>query len=69
MSDVASMETFKPDEKHHRRGDFPALNLGVTFGLGSQTPTNLNAGSHERAATELLQNSHVNRMATFASGE
>lgn len=69
MSDAASLEKFKPDEKNHRRGDFPVLNLGVTFPLGGRSPTNLNAGGHERAAAELLQNPHVSRMATFASGE
>ncbi|EDR15305.1 uncharacterized protein LACBIDRAFT_321006 [Laccaria bicolor S238N-H82] len=69
MSDVAGKGTFKPDEKHHQRGDFPVLNLGVTFGPGSQTPANLNAGSHDCAAAELLQNPHVICMATFASGE
>ena len=54
MSDAASQEIFKPDEKNHRRGDFPVLNLGVTFPLGGRSPTNLNAGGHERAAAELV---------------
>lgn len=69
MSDAANKETFKPDETHHRRGDFPVVNFGVTFGLGGQNPTNLNVGGHERAAAELLRNPHVNRIATFARGE
>ncbi|KAG6895255.1 hypothetical protein C0992_002339 [Termitomyces sp. T32_za158] len=60
---------FTDAEMHHCRGDFPALNVGVTMGLGATYPTNLNSeGPHAKMLDCLLENEHIQRMAHFADG-
>lgn len=62
----ASMR-FSPKEKCHRRGNFPAKNVGVSYGMGQGAPDNLNCGIHTEALRGLLEEESIRRMAAFAS--
>ena len=54
----------------HRRGTFPAINLGVHRGIGLQQPANLRLNGREcEIAEELLQDPDFQRLCTFQSGE
>ncbi|KAG6809119.1 hypothetical protein H0H92_001475, partial [Tricholoma furcatifolium] len=55
--------TFSPAELNHKRGAFPAVNVGVTMGLGATYPTNL---AHSSMMDRLLSNPHIQRLAHFA---
>ncbi|KAG6887199.1 hypothetical protein C0992_000144 [Termitomyces sp. T32_za158] len=60
---------FNEAEIHHCRGNFPAVNVGVTMGLGATYPTNLNfEGPHAEMLNRLLENCHIQRIAHFADG-
>ncbi|TFK16345.1 hypothetical protein FA15DRAFT_607535 [Coprinopsis marcescibilis] len=58
---------FKEVELSHKRGEFPAVNVGVSFGHGPQQPHNLDVGKHGDMLDSLLQNEGVVRLANFAS--
>ncbi|KAG6825793.1 hypothetical protein H0H92_002431 [Tricholoma furcatifolium] len=55
--------TFSQAELNHKRGAFPAVNIGVTMGLGATYPTNL---AHSAMMDHLLGNRHIQRLARFA---
>ncbi|KAF8073678.1 hypothetical protein FPV67DRAFT_1410146 [Lyophyllum atratum] len=57
---------FTAAELNHRRGDFPAVNVGITMGLGATYPTNLGVGTHADMLKRLLANEHIIRLANFA---
>ncbi|KAG6905636.1 hypothetical protein DXG01_001482 [Tephrocybe rancida] len=57
---------FSHDKMHHKRGDFPAVNIGVTMGLGATYPMNLRTGPHADMMDHLLANKYVVRMADCA---
>ena len=59
---------FKDDERRHRRGEFPALNFGVTHGNGTTEPINLNNDNHDAMIRRIRANPEVQRVAKFASG-
>ncbi|KAG6808180.1 hypothetical protein H0H92_005147, partial [Tricholoma furcatifolium] len=50
-------------ELNHKRGTFPAVNIGVTMGLGATYPTNL---THSAMMDRLLGNPHIQRLTHFA---
>ncbi|KAF7970728.1 hypothetical protein HWV62_23180 [Athelia sp. TMB] len=53
----------------HRRGDFPALATGVSFGGGQKQPGNLvHPEADSRALSKLLESRAIRRLAGFASG-
>jgi hypothetical protein len=58
---------FPASMRHHRRGLFAAINVGLTFGKGQKAPTWLLPTDYAAMAQRLLANQHVGRMATFAS--
>lgn len=58
---------FSTKEQLHRRGSYPALNVGVTYGKGTPVPFYINGGKHEPMLQRLLSDAHVKRMACFAS--
>lgn len=60
---------FKPEERHHRRGNFPALNVGITYGKGTKSPVNLRHDRHGEMLKRLCASSDIKRLATFASGK
>ncbi|KAJ7068933.1 hypothetical protein B0H15DRAFT_807364 [Mycena belliarum] len=59
--------TYKPAAAHHRRGDFFALNAGLSYGKGQRVPSRLDNGVHAALLARLLGNADVKRLATFAS--
>ncbi|KAG6815570.1 hypothetical protein H0H93_009451 [Arthromyces matolae] len=66
MSKEGSCAEFSDAEKEHKRGPFPAKNVGVTMGLGATYPTNLQCGAHKDMLERLLANEHIKRLAYFA---
>jgi hypothetical protein len=60
---------FEDDQLRHKRGDFPAVNIGVSHGGGTKEPTNLNVGRAAGAAERLLQNEGLRRLSEFQDGE
>lgn len=59
---------FPAEMRHHRRGLFAAINVGLTFGKGQMLPTWLDNKQYTGLADQLLGNKDITRMATFASG-
>lgn len=68
MLEEGSREYFEPEERQHRRGNFPAINVGITHGKGSPVPTNLANQGHQELVERLLADAGVKRLAAFASG-
>jgi hypothetical protein len=66
LQEQASLGKFTNDELHHKRGAFPAVNAGTSYGQGSTRPGNLRGGD-PRLVALLLANIHIQRVATFAS--
>lgn len=62
MLEEGSREYFEPEERQHRRGNFPAINVGITHGKGSPVLTNLANQGHQELVERLLAD------AAFASG-
>ncbi|KZP28375.1 hypothetical protein FIBSPDRAFT_729233 [Athelia psychrophila] len=55
--------------RKHRRGDFPALAVGVSYGGGQKRPGNLvNSRANARVLRRLLRTRALRRIAGFASG-
>lgn len=52
---------------NHRRGAFPAMNIGVLFGKGQLRPMRLNDGPHGDMVGRLLASTSVQRLASYAS--
>lgn len=59
---------FSVSEAHHRRGNFPALATGVSYGQGQTMPTNLVHETHASLLSRLVGNDAMQRMASFADG-
>ncbi|KAF8075917.1 hypothetical protein FPV67DRAFT_1444720 [Lyophyllum atratum] len=57
---------FTAAELNHHCGDFSAVNVGITMGLGATYPTNLGVGTHADMLKHLLANEHIIRLANFA---
>ncbi|KAG6836254.1 hypothetical protein H0H93_009778 [Arthromyces matolae] len=68
MGEEGSRAEFVGKDKDHKRGPFPAKNVGVTMGLGATYPTNLQCGNHKDMLDRLLANEHIARLASFADG-
>lgn len=60
--------SFSASEKKHRRGRFPAVNVGVTYGNGATEAINLKNSNHDAMVQRLCADKDIQRMATFASG-
>lgn len=58
---------FTADELDHKRGAFPAVNIGVSYGQGSQQPGNLKNRDQAMAAS-ILGSTCFKRLAGFSSG-
>lgn len=60
---------FNNQQLHHKRGDFPAINVGVTHGRGTTEPKFLRIDDGQKAMVEgLLALKSLRRMALFANG-
>ncbi|KAJ8494860.1 hypothetical protein ONZ45_g13097 [Pleurotus djamor] len=58
--------SFRAQDKSHRRGDFPALAYGISFGQGQTVPSRLlNSSVNTRALERLVQQSSLKRIAGF----
>ncbi|KAJ7159362.1 hypothetical protein C8R43DRAFT_882012 [Mycena crocata] len=58
---------FSYEMRHHRRGLFAAINVGLSYGKGQTAPAWLQNGTYTAMIARLLRNQDVGRMATFAS--
>ncbi|KAG6835061.1 hypothetical protein H0H93_005200 [Arthromyces matolae] len=56
---------FTASGEEHCRGNFPAVNVGITMGYGATYPTNLSTGSHTAMMERLLANRDVKRISNF----
>ncbi|KAG6808241.1 hypothetical protein H0H92_004757 [Tricholoma furcatifolium] len=65
MKDEGRKADFSFQETHHCRGDFPAVNVGITMGHGATYPTNLSNGSHTEMMSRLLANPAIIRITNF----
>ncbi len=64
---VGSRLAFRHVELKHKRGDFPAVNVGVTHARGTKRPVFLKSG-HQDEIDALLGMKGLQRMAKFANG-
>ncbi|KAH6899086.1 hypothetical protein BKA70DRAFT_1115654 [Coprinopsis sp. MPI-PUGE-AT-0042] len=62
----AQSGSFTNEELSHKRGQFPALNVGTSYGQGSTRPSNLRNKDAAMVAS-LLANTCIQRVAIFAS--
>jgi hypothetical protein len=53
--------------RHHRRGLFAAINVGLAYGKGQKIPTWLDNKEYTSVVDRLLHNSDIARLANFAS--
>ncbi|KAJ7113682.1 hypothetical protein C8R43DRAFT_1138530 [Mycena crocata] len=53
--------------RHHRRGLFAAMNVGLSYGKGQTVPSWLGTGPYAAMVERLLADEDIKRMATFAS--
>jgi hypothetical protein len=60
---------FSQKETCHRRGNFPAKNVGVSYGMGQVEPDNVSCGIHKEALDGLIEEESIQRMAAYASGK
>ncbi|TFK61426.1 hypothetical protein BDN72DRAFT_936115, partial [Pluteus cervinus] len=58
---------FLRKDKRHRRGNFPAVNVGVMHGKGTQHPINISTAPYASTIQRLLENPDVQRLAAFSS--
>lgn len=59
---------FARGEKSHRRGQFPALAVGISYGKGQTQPMNLRNGVHAAMLQRLVGAACIERLALFANG-
>ncbi|KAJ6593719.1 hypothetical protein B0H19DRAFT_920130, partial [Mycena capillaripes] len=57
---------FPASMRKHRRGLYAAVSVGLSYGQGQAAPSWLHT-DYDNLANRLLGNSHINRLATFAS--
>ena len=64
-----SRANFTKEQSVHLRGASPALNVGISYGNGSQAAHNLSHGTHSDMLQRLLANPDIQRIAGFTSSE
>ncbi|KAF8163730.1 hypothetical protein B0H34DRAFT_696626 [Crassisporium funariophilum] len=57
---------FHHSETKHRRGNFPALAVGISYGNGQGFVKRLNLGVHTDMMDDILKNDSIKRMAAYA---
>ncbi|KAG6818288.1 hypothetical protein H0H93_006256, partial [Arthromyces matolae] len=55
------------EAEQHLRGDYPAFNVGYTYGNGGQTPSLRDNGKHNEMLQAIMDNLDVQRLLTYAS--
>lgn len=68
LNTEAAQAQFAKSERTHRRGRFPAINVGISMGMGPTHPDNLKLGKHAGMVERLLGDRDIIRMANHASG-
>ena len=56
---------FHPKEQHHSRGDFVAINFGISQGNGKGEGTRLSEGQHAGLIRRMRNNPDIQRIASF----
>jgi len=69
MIGEAKSATFAPHERSHRRGEYAAASVGVSFGNGHIKPSRLQDSIHYDMMAWLLRSKSISRITTFASGK
>ncbi|KAF7441210.1 hypothetical protein PC9H_001559 [Pleurotus ostreatus] len=67
IENTRSKCTFQPNQLNHRRGRFPALAVGISYGFGQPRPMRLQNAPNTKVLNELMQNPDVKRVAGFQS--
>lgn len=65
----AESANFRPDERRHRCGNFPALATGASYGNGHLRPMILAHATHAGMLAQLVDSECFIQLATFASCE
>ena len=65
--DAGARLNYRNSELDHKRGDLPAVNVGVTHSRGTKHPVFLKS-SHQEAIDNLLEMKGLQIMAKFANG-
>ncbi|KAK0503914.1 hypothetical protein EDD18DRAFT_1305724 [Armillaria luteobubalina] len=66
LREGAAANFCKPSN-NHRRGGFPAVNIGISYGKGQKVPSRLQNGALAAIINRLVGSEAVMRMATYAS--
>ncbi|KAK0482950.1 hypothetical protein EDD18DRAFT_1084577, partial [Armillaria luteobubalina] len=66
LREGAAANFCKPSTSH-RRGDFPAVNVGISYGKGQRVPSRLQNGALAAIINRLVGSEAAMRMATYAS--
>lgn len=70
MYEQGKAATFKESQLHHKRGHFPAVNVGVTHSQGTKEPKYLNLDPQiEIMISHLLGMAETKHVVTFANGK
>ena len=67
MSEEASKIGLNLNAPSHRRGQFPAINTGVSHAMGSTKPFNINHDKYDEMIDRLVHHKYFRRLAGFAS--
>ena len=60
---------FNPRLIKHRRGHYPALLFGISYGNGQTIPKRVKVGKHGTLVDSLLASSHLARLASYADSK
>ncbi|KAH9483731.1 hypothetical protein JR316_0003207 [Psilocybe cubensis] len=66
LREAGHTTAFTHEDYSENRGHYPALNIGVTHGVGTHSPLN-RVQRHPKITAKLLQSESIQRMASFAS--
>jgi hypothetical protein len=69
IQDADKATKFNKKTTTHRRGNFPAINTGVSYGKGQKEPRSLQTHPYTPTVDSLLKNPNIQRLANFGSGE
>ncbi len=68
MAQEGESATFALKEMSHRRGSFPAINVGISLGPGDRVPRRVGVGNHDEMVQRLLDDNDVKRLASHQDG-
>ena len=70
MKSEAVQANFHPNDLFDpKRGDFHALNVGLSYGNGHTVPTHSNRGRYQKTADALCGDVHIQRLASYQDGK